>query len=61
MSDGQVYIGISRERDKRAFERAKREVADTLDADPEDVSQVAVMRELAEAYTGGDSLGRWRE
>lgn len=57
----QTVIGLSREADKEVWQEAEKAVAETLDVEPDELSRTEVCRELAEAYTGKQPLGRWRE
>lgn len=46
---------------EQRWQEAEKVVAQELDVDVGDLTRQDVARELAEAYLGGDALGRWRE
>jgi len=61
MSAGQLGVMISDDATKRAWEEAEEAVADELGVGVNELAGWEVARELAEAYTGGDALGGWRD
>jgi antitoxin component HigA of HigAB toxin-antitoxin module len=56
-----VAVQIRDEEHKEAWWQVEQLVADTLNVNKEELTRQEIARELAEAYTGGDSLGRWQE
>jgi len=59
--DGQLVISVTDEATKERWEECVQIAADELGKDPEDVARWEVLRELTEAYSGGDPLGEWCE
>jgi hypothetical protein len=60
MSYEQIHLGRSDGDTAKRYREAKQVVAEELDEGVEDLTEKAVVRELVEAYLGGDALGRWR-
>jgi hypothetical protein len=56
-----VAVQIRDEEHKEAWWQVEQLVADTLNVDREELTRQEIAREICEAYTGGESLGRWRE
>jgi hypothetical protein len=58
MSEREHTTVMIRKSTKPRFEEAKEAVAKEIGENP---TNADVVQELAEAYLGGDSLGRWRD
>jgi len=58
---GLLNVQLRRSEDQQVWEQAERAVAESLNTDPDSLSRPEVARELAEAYVGGNPLGRWQE
>lgn len=59
-----LQIGIDRSAHPTTAERweeARAVVAAELGKDPDQLSRWEIVRELTEAYTGGEPLGGWRD
>lgn len=59
--EGQLVISVTDAETKKKWSQCRELVAEELDVDPDELTRWEVLRELTEAYSGGESLGKWRE
>lgn len=58
---GLLNIQLRDSESQQVWQQAEQAVAQSLGVDPDSLSRAEVARELAEAYTGQNPLGRWQE